>query len=175
MELGMKLSMELILDYIGVYAPMILFVISLLLLRNIHNYFKFLLIGITATNILNIILKLVIQQPRPLKDNLALEIAISNGQRISFHKYGMPSGHAQNCGFLLGYVSLVLKNITFTGIFLMVSLLSLIQRVKYNNHTIFQVFVGFFIGLFSSYYIYELGKQYIIGHLDAKSDDDAPI
>ena len=87
----------------------------------------------------------------------------------------MPSGHAQNCGFFLGFVSLIFKNIQLTSFYLIISLLSLIQRVKYNNHTILQVIIGFFIGLITSYYIYFKTKQYIVGNLDAKPDDNAPI
>lgn len=167
--------MEILFDRIGVHAPVGLFLMTLLLLRNMPNYLNFLIIGTVLTNILNIILKLCIQSPRPLKDNRALEIAISNGERISFNKYGMPSGHAQNCGFFLGFVSLIFKNILFTSCYLIISLLSLIQRVKYNNHTILQVIVGFLIGLITSYYVYVKAKQYIIGHLNEKPDDNAPI
>ena len=166
--------MELIIDYIGIYAPSILFIISAFLLRNKRIYIIFLLIGTIITNISNIIFKLLIQSPRPLKNVKALEIAISNGQYISYHKYGMPSGHAQNCGFILGFVSLILKDILIIGPFLIISLLSLIQRVKYNHHTILQVIVGFIIGLLSSYGIYIIANKYIIGHLHPKPDDNAP-
>lgn len=171
----MELSMELILDYIGVYAPVILFIITLFLLRNMRYYLQFLLIGTVLNNMSNIILKLALQQPRPLKDNMALEIAISNGRRISFHKYGMPSGHAQNCGFFLGYVSFVMKDIVCTGFYLILSMMSLVQRVKYNNHTTLQIIFGFIIGIFVSYILYIYASKYIVGHLQAKLDDNAPI
>lgn len=171
----MDISMELIIDYIGVYAPYILFIITLFLLRNMRHYLQFLLIGTIFNNIWNIILKLVIQQPRPLKDNMALEIAINNGRRISFHKYGMPSGHAQNCGFLLGYITFVMKDIVCTGFYLILSILSLVQRVKYHNHTTIQVILGFIIGIFVSYIVYTYASKYIVGHLQAKLDDNAEV
>lgn len=171
----MEPSMELFLDYIGVFAPVILFIITLFLLRHMRYYLQFLLIGTVLNNMLNIILKLALQQPRPLKDNMALEIAISNGRRISFHKYGMPSGHAQNCGFFLGYVSFVMKDIVCTGFYLILSMLSLVQRVKYNNHTTLQVILGFIIGILVSYILYIYASKYIVGYLQAKLDDNAEV
>jgi len=167
--------LSLIIDYIGWYYPFILIIFTLFLFRNIKKYLIVLLGGIIFTNILNIILKLLLQQPRPSQDSRILEIAISHGNRINFNKYGMPSGHAQNCGFLLGYVTLVFKNIHITGFYLILSLLTMIQRVSSNSHTSCQVFIGFIIGLITSYLLYLVGNKYIIGHINEKNDDNAPI
>ena len=91
-------------DYIGLYAPNILFVLSLFLLRNMKTYLQFFVFGTILNNILNIILKLAIKDARPSKDQKAIEIGIVNGARIGFDKFGMPSGHAQNCGYFLSFI-----------------------------------------------------------------------
>ena len=49
--------MEILFDRIGVHAPVGLFLMTLLLLRNMPNYLNFFIIGTVLTNILNIILK----------------------------------------------------------------------------------------------------------------------
>ena len=66
--------MELFLlrDYIGLYTPIILFVLSLFFLRNSPTFLRFFVSGFILNNILNIILKLFIKEPRPTNEQKAL-------------------------------------------------------------------------------------------------------
>ena len=104
------MELYLIRDYIGMLAPAILFILSIFLLRNMKTYLRFFVFGFILNNILIVILKLAIKEPRPTEEQKAIEIGIVNGARISFDKFGMPSGHAQNCGYCLAFITMTLNN-----------------------------------------------------------------
>ena len=165
------MDLNLLRDSIGFFAPAILFVLSVLFLRHMSNYLQFYIVGSILNTILNILLKLIIKEPRPSKDQKFIEIGVTNGASIGFDKFGMPSGHAQHCGFSLAFITLVFKNPVITTLYLIISLSSLMQRYFYNNHTILQLVVGFMIGLFTGYITYLFGSKYITGNIKTKKDD----
>jgi len=172
---GIELDIPLILDYLGLYAPLIQFFSSLFFLRNKFVYLRVYLLGFVFNNVLNILLKMAIKEPRPTKDIRTLEIAITNNvERIGFHKFGMPSGHAQNCGFNLMYLTMVLNDSLITGAYLILSLISVYQRYKYFNYSILQLIVGFFVGIGIGYMFYMGGNKYITGNIKQRADDNAP-
>lgn len=164
----------LLLDYLGIMAPIVLLVISIILLQNKNIYFKTYIIGYGLNIILNAILKYAIKEPRPSKDMKILEIAIANQHRIGFNKYGMPSGHAQTCGYSLIYITMVLNNTFVTGLYLIITFISLYQRYKYFNHTILQLIVGLLTGMLFGYITYYAGNKYIKGNFKMRPDDFAP-
>ena len=157
--------MNKLLSYIGVYAPIILFVSSLFLLYDmkhiydITNYFfpLYFVVGFIINNIINILLKITIKEKRPLNDDKRIELGIVNGHRTFFDKFGMPSGHAQNCAYILTFITLALRNFMIFNIYLLIIIISLIQRYLYNNHSILQLFVGLCIGILVAYISYKYG------------------
>lgn len=163
-----------ILDYIGVFAPIILFMSTIFLLHNKINYFKIYIMGLILNMILNTILKNIIKEPRPSKSSRALEIAVANKKMVDLDKFGMPSGHAQTCGFELAFITLVLNNSFITGLYLVITFLSLFQRYKDSNHTIPQLIVGLIVGIGFGYISYQVGNKWIKGNLKMKLDDNAP-
>jgi membrane-associated phospholipid phosphatase len=163
-----------LLDCLGALSPIILLIISIFLLQNKTKYLQVYVVGSILNNILNAILKYAIKEPRPSKDSSVLKIAIANGNRVSYDKYGMPSGHAQNCGFNLAFITLVLNNSFITGLYLVISFITLYQRYNYSNHTILQLIIGFIIGIWFGYMIYYIGNKWIKGNLTMKFDDFAP-
>jgi len=165
------MDLYLLRDTIGFFAPVILFMFSVLLLRHMSNYLLFYIAGTILNNILNIILKMIIKEPRPSKDQKFIEIGVTNGAIISFDKFGMPSGHAQNCGFSLAFITLVFNNPFITTIYLIISLISIMQRYIYNNHTVLQLIIGFIIGLIAGYITYLFGSKHIMGNIKTKKDD----
>lgn len=167
-------DISLLLDYFGLVAPLVLLIISTFLLLNKIKYLQVYIIGFILNNILNAILKYAIREPRPIKDSRILEIAIYNQKRIGFDYYGMPSGHAQNCGYNLAYITLVLNNTFITGLYLIITYISLYQRYKYFNHTILQLIIGLIIGLGFGYLAYYVGNKWLKGDLKMRSDDFAP-
>jgi membrane-associated phospholipid phosphatase len=161
-------------DYIGVYAPILLFILTLFLLRNKITFLKYFLAGFFFNILLNIFLKIIIQQPRPDGDLTKIEFMYNNNkQRITFDKFGMPSGHAQSCAFILSFLTLTLTNFNITSFVLFLSILSMFQRYLYNNHTIFQLIVGFFIGIGMGYLFYTLSQRHIMGKIKHKKDDQS--
>jgi hypothetical protein len=166
------MKVSLIRDYIGLLAPIILFALSLLFLRNNINYLLFFVGGTILNNILNILLKYIIREPRPTKDKTIIEIGIANGERVGFDKYGMPSGHAQNCGFVLAYTTPILNSPLITGLFLILSFVSLFQRYLYNNHSVLQLTIGLIIGIIMGYVSYLVASKYIRGQINPKEDDN---
>lgn len=169
------MDLYLLRDYIGLYAPIILFVLTLFLLRKMKTYLRFFVFGIILNNILNIILKLAIKEPRPTKEQKAIEIGVTNNARISFDKFGMPSGHAQSCAYCLAFITLTLNDPFITSIYAIITLTSLFQRYIYNKHTILQLIVGLIIGIFFGYLIYISANKNIVGNIKMKKDDNGPI
>ena len=169
------MQIRLFIDYIGYYAPIILFVLSVFLLRNMTRYLKFFVSGFILNNILNIMLKLFIKEPRPTNDQKTIEIAINNGFRIGFDKFGMPSGHAQNCGYFLVFIIMTIHNPLIISMYIVITIISLSQRYLYNNHTILQLIIGLLIGSGFAYLTYSLGNKFIIGNIKMKKDEGGPL
>jgi membrane-associated phospholipid phosphatase len=166
---------SLFVSYIGLYGPVILFVLTLFFLRNKTNYLTFFVSGFALNNILNIILKLAIKEPRPTGDQKAIEIAITNGMRVGFDKFGMPSGHAQNCAYCLSFIMFTLHNPVLTTLYMVVTLITTCQRYIYKNHSILQLLVGLTIGSLFGYLTYYFGRKHITGNIKMRPDDYGPL
>ena len=164
----------LIPDYIGLYAPEILFLLSLFLLRNKFNYLTIYCAGYFFNYILNFLLKLALKEPRPKKTKRVLEISIANEYEYEYEKFGMPSGHAQRCAYSLAFITLVLNDPLISSIYLIVTSLTFFQRYKYLDHSILQLIVGFCVGLSIGYLFYLIGNKYIKGNIKMRADDSAP-
>jgi membrane-associated phospholipid phosphatase len=164
-----------IIDVIGFSAPGILLVTSIFLLKKKPIYLKYFISGYILTSILNSLLKYILKEPRPSNDWVLFKIGITHNKRFGYDRYGMPSGHAQHCGYILSFITLVLNNPWVTCIYLIFTLICMYQRYLYENHTIKQVVIGLFIGLGSGYLMYEVATKNLIGNIKMRPDDDAPI
>ena len=169
------MELYLLRDYIGLFAPIILLFLSLFLLRNKKKYLYFFFYGFMLNNILNIILKVAIKEPRPTSEQKVIEIGIANGARISFDKFGMPSGHAQNCAYCLAFITMVFYDPLITAFYIVITFNTLFQRYLYSNHTILQLIIGCFIGLLFGFIIYNIANKNIMGNIKMKKDDNAPL
>jgi membrane-associated phospholipid phosphatase len=165
----------------GTYSPLILFLLSIHLLWNNDNLFFYYNIGIFLNIILNLLLKGILQQPRPTEDMKTFHLALTHGKNfvfkdgIPFNIFGMPSGHAQASFFSTAFVYLSLRKTNLLYSYLFFSFLSMTQRVVYNHHTILQVIVGAIVGTSFGYFMYYLAEQKIRGHISEKIDDYGPI
>ena len=183
--INIKIYIYVMLDkvfyYIGGYGPLILLFFSLFLLWNKHNLFFYYSIGIFINAILNLIIKGILQQPRPSEDPKVFNLALKNGKHFIFKDYiphdifGMPSGHTQSSFFSTIFVFLSLQNFKILYMYLAISCITMAQRVVYNYHTILQVFVGAIVGTLFGYYMYHLAQQKIKGKIREKPDDFGPI
>lgn len=166
------IDLKRIFNTIGSVAPFILFALSAFFLRNYKNHLSFYIIGFVPNFALNLILKMIIKEPRPKDDKQFIEVFSRNGVRFGPDTYGMPSGHAQTCGFSLMYLALALNNPNITVFYAIITFISLMQRYTHNNHTVMQLIVGLLIGMVVGYLFYFLSKKYIFGKLSHKKDDN---
>lgn len=170
-----SITMDNAIHLIGYSAPGIMLVTSAIILRNRMETLKFFTIGYILNGIFNSILKYALKEPRPSDDWQVLQLGITHNKRFGFDKYGMPSGHAQHCGYILSFMTLAVNDPYVTGIYSLLSLICLYQRYLYQNHTIKQVIVGFLTGIGFGYLMYQVVNKKLIGNIKLKMDDDAPI
>ena len=172
---NMPVNLTNITHLVGYLAPTIMLVVTLWLLRNKMNYLKFFFYGYVINIVVNSLLKWFLKEPRPVYDWKILQLGITHSKRIGFDKYGMPSGHAQHCGFTLAFITLVCESPLVTGSYSILSFICLYQRYLYQNHTLLQIVVGFGVGLGVGYLFYELGAKKLIGNIKRRPDDNAPL
>ena len=165
----------------GCYGPVILIFLSMYLLWDNHNLFFYYSIGVFVNAILNLIIKGIFQQPRPSEDPKKFEIALKHGKRFLFKDgipydiFGMPSGHSQSVLFSAVFIYFSLQKLNILYLYLAISFITMIQRVSYNYHTVFQVIVGAIIGALFGYFVFSLAEKKIKNHIREKPDDDVPI
>ena len=165
----------------GTYGPIFLIMISMNLLWNKDNLFFYYIVGVFSDAIINLIIKGLIQQPRPSEDIKQFNLALTHGKRFLFKDgipydiFGMPSGHVQSCFFSTTFIYLSLKKNNTLYVYLIISLLVTMQRVIYNYHTLLQVIIGSIFGTTIGYLFYILARNKITGHITEKQDDYGPI
>jgi len=170
-----------ILYELGGYGPIILVFLSWYLLFDHRNLFFYFNVGLFANSVLNIILKGIIQQPRPMFDSKKIKLMASHAKDfffqngIPFDIYGMPSGHAQTAFFITLFLYLSLKHRNLLYLCILFSLLICYQRVTFGYHSILQVIVGSIIGSFIGYIFYQLAREKIKGRIRERKDDNGPI
>jgi membrane-associated phospholipid phosphatase len=169
------------LDYIGLFGPLILFLFSVFLLWNKSNYLTYYVYGSVLNGLLTLILKGIFKQPRPSEDPKLFNLAIKESKRFKFIDgypydiFGMPSGHSSSVIFSTMFIFCVFKNNRFLLLYLLISMITMIQRITSNNHTFTQIIAGAFVGAIFSYLIFYMARQKIMGSLLLKKDDDGPI
>jgi membrane-associated phospholipid phosphatase len=139
------------------------------------------LVGFFINSILNLVLKGIIQQPRPSEDEKLFNLAKKNipetifKDGVPFNIYGMPSGHAQSALYSCVYIFLSLRDIRVLIFYAVLSLIIMVERVINNLHTAFQVIVGAFIGGFIGYTAFHFAGSVIKGRIREKPDDFGPL
>lgn len=165
-------------NYVGSAGPWLLFLNTLMMLRNDKQvYFWYYVIGWIANLLLNVLLKLFFREPRPggAVGAAAHRIALFWGRVIlEYNQYGMPSGHAQVCAFSLVFVAMMFKRLWITFIYFLLTFLSMMQRISMGHHTLWQVVVGAVIGGGIGYMAYRFAQRYKMGRIMGKKDDGAP-
>ena len=176
----MEILSELFNEF-GRFGPVILIFISMYILWNKNNLFFYYTVGVFIDNILNLILKGLFLQPRPNVEKKEFELALKYGKRFIFKDgmpydlFGMPSGHSQSAFFSTVFIYLCLRKNNIGYTYLAISLLTMIQRVLYNHHSVLQVCVGATIGCFTGYLFYCIANEKVKGKIREKPDDFGPI
>jgi len=157
--------------FIGATGPILLFILSLFLLRSKPIYLLFYVMGFIVNIGLNFILKITIKDPRPKEDIVLFELALQHGKRMDMDKFGMPSGHAQSVGYSCAFIFLTICNMYTVWSYLVISLITMMQRYAYNNHTISQIVMGYIIGILVALMVYLVSNKFIKGKISNKKDD----
>jgi membrane-associated phospholipid phosphatase len=166
--------------FIGIHGPVILLIFSIFLLKNKDTLLFYYLVGIFCNVILNLVLKALIKSPRPDEDPDKFELAIKHLNRtfkdgVPFNIFGMPSGHTQNALFSTIFIYFAFRSKKLFFFYLLISFITLCQRVISRDHTLSQVIVGSFIGAFVAYYAYYLAQEKLKGKIRERKDDYGPI
>jgi membrane-associated phospholipid phosphatase len=168
-----------IINGIGISGPIILFICSIYLLYKKKTLLMYYLYGYFLNLLLNLVLKGMIKQPRPLDDPELFKLALKHSIRFRFingfpyDSFGMPSGHSQAIFYTVFFIYLALRDIYVTLFFISIALLTAYQRVLFNDHTILQVIVGIVVGILFAFLIYYMSQNQIMGKIRMKKDDNA--
>jgi membrane-associated phospholipid phosphatase len=170
-----------ILKKIGEIGPIILLVITIFLLRNKHNLLFYYILFFIISIFLNMVLKGIIQHPRPSIDTKTFNLMMKNKERyvhkhgIPYDIFGMPSGHSQSVLLSTIFIYLSLHDIKIAMFYLFITLITITQRVIDNHHTILQVIFGSIVGFLLGYLAYKMAQTNVQGKKTAKKDDYGPI
>lgn len=169
-------------DEIGKIGPGVLFLLSLHLLWKKSKLLHYYLYGFIANTIVNILLKLLIKEPRPSVEQNKFDLILNQSKNnsiykklIHFHMLGMPSGHAQSVMYSTVFIFLALKQYNLLVLYLLISSITIYQRVFFNYHTVGQIIIGSIIGITLGYFVFYLATYKIKGNLNYKKEDNAPI
>ena len=166
---------------IGETSPFILFFITIFLLRNKYNLLFYYIVFFVASLLINLILKALIQEPRPSIDTKTFNLMMKNKESyiykhgMPYDIFGMPSGHSQSVLFSTIFIYLALRDIKILILYLCIDIITLIQRVADNHHTINQVIVGSIVGCLLGYIAFKFAQTNMEGKKTAKKDDFGPI
>jgi membrane-associated phospholipid phosphatase len=145
---------EHIINFIGFHGPEILFITSVSYLYVQNSYTTIYIVGFLINSLINYILKGVFGQPRPIDDTHLFKLE-KIYRKLSFEKYGMPSGHTQSMFYSTIYTYLTLKNNMLLFGCLTISLVTIYQRVQSQQHFLLQTIVGAIFGSIIGYVFYK--------------------
>jgi membrane-associated phospholipid phosphatase len=174
----MSENLNMVFNKVGENGPLILIFVNIFLMfKKMHFQFYYVLFALISA-VLNTILKPLIKHPRPSIDKETFRAVLKRNERFikrNGHPYdifGMPSGHTQSVIYSTVYNYLVFRENQMTVCFLVISLLTMFQRVVYNHHTVLQVIVGGIIGIMIAYVAYYFAKHNVAGKFSIKPDDN---
>lgn len=167
--------MNYILDFIGYIAPIIMALLSYYLLLGKTIYITYFWSGLVINNIINIILKLLIKEPRPNNEFKAIELAVKHGKPVYFDKFGMPSAHLQNSLYILAYTLFVIGMNNWFILYIILAVICAYQRYMSRSHTLLQLAIGSVIGFIVAFITYFVANKRVKGQIKPKEDDNGPL
>ncbi len=147
------------LGVIGYWGPTLL-TISTLIGLYIHNqsFIKYYILFQILNSAFNSILKLIIRQPRPNNQKHLYNFEKKTKLKVmSGQEFGMPSGHAQSSLYSV-MCNYFLTDCNFTIFSIIISIITIIQRFKFRNHTLTQLFAGSLVGIFWFFVMLQTSK-----------------
>jgi len=161
---------------IGEYGPLVIFIIVIFTLKNKYMLAITYIIGFVLSEIINFGAKGLIREPRPSENMTKFSAELRLNKYIGFHRYGMPSEHAQSMFFSLVFAYFTnlfsKKTIAFMSV---LTAITLAHRVYFNAHTITQIGAGSVLGAMLGYACFYYAKLQLRGSLGKKDEDNAPF
>jgi len=175
-----------IFDNVGFYGPGLIFIIAIYLLYKTPILVTTFTIGYVLNILFNYLLKGIFRMPCPNENMKKFDAEIRMNKYIDLARFGMPSGHAQTMLYSLVFVSFALLskknkvkgiNTSRNWIVLMVilSIITLTQRVYFKWHSFEQILVGSIIGALIGYGFFYYSQLQSRGSLTMKEEQWAPI
>ena len=163
---------------VGENGPIILIFANIFaMFKKVHFQFYYVLFTLISA-LLNAVLKPIFKHPRPSIDEETFRAVLKRNERFIkrhghlYDIFGMPSGHMQSVIYSTLFNYLVFHNSQMTSVFLLISLITMIQRVVYNHHTFLQVIIGGCIGVMVACVAYYLARNNVAGNFSIKPDDN---
>ena len=147
------------LDLVGLFGPIILFIVSIWQLWDNGIYWTLGIIVFCINIFINIGLRQWIREPRPVGGQ-SMTIYDTNTGALDF---GMPSGHSQMAFGLVTFLYLVKQSVSSLLGGLWIISLTVYQRWKYRRHSIEQLAIGAIVGILVAYVSYTIIKMGITG------------
>lgn len=142
---------------IGYFGEYITFIFTIFLIYSQTINVTFYIILFILNKVINDYLKDYFKEYRPSNPKKFLD-----DDKFSKRKYGMPSGHSQISFFSLAYSYLSIGKINTSIILMFITCLIVIyERLKFHNHTLYQLISGGIIGIIIAYITHNVYKKLV--------------
>jgi membrane-associated phospholipid phosphatase len=84
----------------------------------------------------------------------------------------MPSGHTQSIFYSTSFIFLAFNKTSYLLFFILISLITMSQRIILNHHTYLQVLVGGIVGFIMANIFFFISQQKLKGDIREKPDDN---
>jgi membrane-associated phospholipid phosphatase len=160
-------------SFLGIYGPVIMMILSILILWTKKTFLNYTLIGITFSILLNVILKIIFKCQRPGMSNH--EYIIVKRECLLYwienDPFGFPSGHSQSAAYITAMIYNAFGMKPITLLFALYTVFIMRQRVVSKKHTIPQVIAGGITGVAIAVGVYHAYKHNLAGYIIHKLDD----
>jgi len=146
--------MNFLLTELGYFGPLIMIIVIIIISKSCE--YKIILLFVVINELLNRLLKYIINQPRPEGCEY-----INTWDSHPPDSCGMPSGHAQQAAAAAVYIILYTKNPILAVCATAQTALTMYQRYNYKKHTTLQIIIGASIGMIMGILFYNIRKQTI--------------
>ncbi len=156
-------------NVLGNYGPAIEAVLAAWILRPHQRTLLVFCVGLVFSVLFNLWLKGVIKDPRPVGTKYTPQPSAKADQ------FGMPSGHAQTCGYITAYLFAVTKSWILGALCLVIDAVVVWNRLQKRYHSLAQLAVGLLVGAVLGVLVWSAARYIIRGKLFANRQGTSMI
>ena len=139
----------------------IIILLTIVILQNKNIYLGVYICGVSISYIIGILLKRMLEYPRPNSDITMFKLRLKNKSEMESDEFGMPSIHAIIMAYTTCYIIVVTSYIELWFVYILITGLVLLHQIHNLHHTVLQIIIGMFVGIFIAY-ISILISQYLV-------------